>query len=59
MVDGWERLELGTQVRFAESMGETGPQASTVQVVDKPGASEPRTDDSTVESPLGWEGRQR
>lgn len=59
VVGDWERLELGMQVRFAESMGEIGPQATTVQVVDKRGASAPRTDERTVESPLGWDGRQR
>jgi ribosomal subunit interface protein len=33
----WERLEIGTQVRFEEAMGEMGPQATTVQIIDKPG----------------------
>ena len=32
------RLEIGTGVRFVEERGEEGPQASTVQIVDKPGA---------------------
>lgn len=32
------RLEIGTGVRFVEEKGEEGPQASTVQIVDKPGA---------------------
>jgi cold shock CspA family protein len=31
------RLAIGTEVRFAESTGEKGPQASTVQIVNKPG----------------------
>jgi cold shock CspA family protein/ribosome-associated translation inhibitor RaiA len=34
----FERLELGTGVRFVAVEGNEGPQASTVQVVDKPGA---------------------
>ena len=34
----FERLELGTGVRFAEEQGEKGPQATTVQIVDKPGS---------------------
>lgn len=34
----FERLEIGTGVRFMEEMGESGPQATTVQIVDKPGA---------------------
>ncbi|MDA8164154.1 MAG: HPF/RaiA family ribosome-associated protein [Desulfobacteraceae bacterium] len=33
----FDRLELGTGVRFAEEMGEEGLQASTVQIIDKPG----------------------
>lgn len=55
VVDGWERLELGTQVRYAEAMGELGPQASTVQVVDKPGATLTEAEGRTIEEPLGWE----
>lgn len=34
----FERLEVGTGVRCFPSEGEEGPQASTVHVVDKPGA---------------------
>ncbi|MFO7965923.1 MAG: HPF/RaiA family ribosome-associated protein [Desulfobacterales bacterium] len=33
----FERLEIGTGVRYVETTGEEGPQASTVQIVDKPG----------------------
>ena len=36
--DDFDRLEVGTGVRYVEEQGEEGPQASTVQVVDKPGA---------------------
>jgi len=32
------RLEIGTAVKFVEEMGEQGPQASTVHIVDKPGS---------------------
>lgn len=35
--NGFERLGVGTAVRFAEEEGEEGPQASSVQIVDKPG----------------------
>ena len=31
----FERLDIGTEVRFVEEMGELGPQASTVHVVGK------------------------
>jgi cold shock CspA family protein len=36
--DDFDRLEVGTGVRYVEVQGEEGPQASTVQVLDKPGA---------------------
>jgi cold shock CspA family protein len=51
----WDRLEVGTQVRFVEEMGEMGPQATTVQIVDKPGARLPEEGPEAVETPLGWE----
>src|SRR2546427_559512 len=35
--DGFERLAIGTEVRFEEEDGSDGPQASTVQIVSKPG----------------------
>jgi ribosomal subunit interface protein len=33
--DDFDRLETGTGVRYVEEPGEQGPQASTVQIVDK------------------------
>lgn len=36
--DDYDRLEIGTGVRYVEQQGDEGPQASTVQIVDKPGA---------------------
>jgi cold shock CspA family protein/ribosome-associated translation inhibitor RaiA len=50
----WERLEVGTHVRFEEAMGEMGPQATTVQIVDKPGHRVPDSDAEAVDVPLGW-----
>jgi cold shock CspA family protein len=35
--DEFSRLEIGTGLRFVDEIGEKGPQASTVQIVDKPG----------------------
>ncbi len=35
--DGFDRLAIGTGVRYFPSEGEKGPQASTVRIVDKPG----------------------
>lgn len=39
--DDFERLTVGTEVRFEEEDGDDGPQASTVQIVGKPGARLP------------------
>ncbi len=36
--DEWERLRIGTGVRYNEELGENGLQASSVEIVDKPGA---------------------
>lgn len=36
--DDFDHLELGTGVHFVEVQGDEGPQASTVRIVDKPGA---------------------
>jgi cold shock CspA family protein/ribosome-associated translation inhibitor RaiA len=33
----YEQLEVGTEVKYAEEMGEEGPQASTVEIVGKSG----------------------
>lgn len=52
----FERLTVGTQVRFEPEEGEKGLQASTVQIVDKPGVggSSGMTDDD-LDMPAGWE----
>lgn len=42
------RLAVGTEVRFEPSMGEQGPQASTVRIVNKPGE---RESDATAHRP--------
>lgn len=52
--DDFDRLEIGTGVSFMEEPGEKGPQASTVQIVDKPGARVPEEEESEVEPPAGW-----
>lgn len=48
----YARLEVGTQVRFEEAMGDLGPQATTVQIVDKPGHRP--TEGGGIEPPAGW-----
>lgn len=37
--DDFDRLTIGTEVRFEEEEGDEGPQASTVAIVSKPGVS--------------------
>ena len=41
--DDFERLAVGTEVRFSAEEGDKGPQASSVQIVSKPGAGEETT----------------
>ncbi|HBB31357.1 MAG TPA: DNA-binding protein [Cyanobacteria bacterium UBA8803] len=53
--DDFERLELGTGVRFFVEQGEQGPQASTVQIVDKPGVRAAKSTEAIIEPPLGWQ----
>jgi len=50
----FDRLEIGTGVRFEEEMGEKGPQASTMHIVDKPGAIASKIEENRMEAPLGW-----
>ncbi len=35
----FDRLEIGTGVRFSEEMGENGPQATTIEIENKPGSN--------------------
>lgn len=54
--DDFDRLEIGTGVRFVEETGVKGPQASTLQIVNKPGVRrvEVMTEETLAEPPLGW-----
>jgi len=45
--DDFDRLEVGTGVSYTAEMGEEGLQASTVQVVDKPGVR-PQSEERVV-----------
>lgn len=51
--DDFDRLEIGTGVQWVEEEGEKGPQASTVRIVDKPGARAGGSEEH-IEPPLGW-----
>jgi cold shock CspA family protein len=51
----FERIEVGTGVRFVAQQGEEGLlHASTVQIVDKPGANVSQAGEAPIEPPLGW-----
>lgn len=54
--DDFDRLALGTSVRFVDEEGEEGRQASTVEIMDKPGvrATTPAAPDAPSQPPLGW-----
>ncbi len=49
----FDRLEIGTGVRLVQTEGEKGPQASTVQIVDKPGSRISKKEQADVEVPEG------
>lgn len=53
--DDFDRIEVGTGVRFFAEEGEKGLQASTVQIVDKPGHRVSESDQTLIEPPLGWQ----
>ena len=38
--DEWDRMEVGTGVRYSSEMGEKGLQATSIEIVNKPGVSE-------------------
>jgi len=52
--DDFDRLSIGTGVRFFAEEGEQGLQASTVQIVNKPGEQISKVDELEIEQPLGW-----
>lgn len=51
----FDRLTVGTQVRFEPEEGEEGLQASTVQIIDKPGVAGSKDASNDVDMPAGWE----
>jgi cold shock CspA family protein/ribosome-associated translation inhibitor RaiA len=51
----FDRIEIGTGVRFVAQEDDQGLRASTVQIVDKPGARAGKADEALIEPPLGWQ----
>lgn len=52
--DDFDRVEVGTAVRFVAEEGNQGLQATTVQIVDKPGHRVGETEQDIIQPPLGW-----
>jgi len=48
----FDRLEIGTGVTFFEHTGEDGPQASSVKIIDKPGARLKTVSDPALKTEL-------
>lgn len=44
----FNRLDIGTGVRYVEKDGDDGPQASTIHIVDKPGVNKAIPDDERL-----------
>jgi len=52
--DDFERLGIGTEVRFEPSTGDAGPAASSVQIINKPGERESDDTRERDDVPEGW-----
>lgn len=52
--DDFERLAIGTEVRYEAVLGEEGLQASTVQIVSKPGSRTSPEGEEVLDVPKGW-----
>jgi cold shock CspA family protein/ribosome-associated translation inhibitor RaiA len=52
--DDFARLAVGTEVRFERELGDAGPQASSVQIVNKPGVRESEDTRDRDDVPPGW-----
>jgi cold shock CspA family protein len=50
----FDRLKIGTGVQFAETLGQMGPQATTVHIVSKPAVQSAETQEPEIEPPAGW-----
>jgi cold shock CspA family protein len=50
----FDRIAIGTQVRFVATVGDKGPQATTVQIVDKPGVRRMEDGEAEQKVPATW-----
>lgn len=54
--EDFDDLEIGTQVRFVSTLGDEGPQTTSVQIIDKPGVrARPKRPEVNPDLPAGWE----
>lgn len=51
----FDRIEVGTGVRYEAVEGDKGLQATTVHIVDKPGVRVHKSEETIIEPPLGWQ----
>jgi cold shock CspA family protein/ribosome-associated translation inhibitor RaiA len=51
----FDRLTIGTGVDFSAEEGNDGLQATSVRIVDKPGARAGKAEETLVEPPLDWQ----
>lgn len=52
--DDFDRLDIGTGVRLMAAQGPQGPRATTVQIVNKPGARAGKLEEEEIPPPMGW-----
>jgi len=57
--DDFDRLEVGTGVRYEVEEGEKGPQATTVELVEKRGPNYAPPEEQVLELPMGREATGR
>jgi cold shock CspA family protein len=52
--DDFDRLDIGTGVRLLIEQGDKGLQATTVQIVNKPGSRASKVEEEEIPPPSGW-----
>ncbi|MCE8040001.1 HPF/RaiA family ribosome-associated protein [Halomonas sp. MCCC 1A11062] len=55
----FDRLTVGTRVRFEPNEGDEGLQASSIQIIDKPGVGGAADGEDGLDMPAGWEQEPR
>ena len=55
----FDRLTVGTRVRFEPNEGDEGLHASSIQIIDKPGVGGSADGEDDLDMPAGWEQEPR